>query len=100
MVKVLVMTNCNYPPALEGDELGQRVYDSLRTPLITTITSSGISESTRLRLERAEAFLAARSSQPENSRELATPNTPQTYVGKTAVQDVLLPAYAAEELQV
>lgn len=86
-------TNCEYPLSLADDELGQKVYDSLRTPLTSTMTT-GISDSARLRLERAAAYLAARPSLHESAAQPASQET----IGKIAIQNIALPAYATEEL--
>lgn len=84
-----------YPYALEGDELGQRVYDNLRTPIESTIHNSPLSETSQTRLERAEAWLAARSM----ARTELNADTIQTesQLGRIVIEDLALPVFENTE---
>lgn len=81
-----------YPYALEGDDLGQRVYDSLRAPLENTIRTP-LSETSRARLDRAEAWLAAHTPMaalPELSLDILRT---QPALGRLAIEDIQLPTF-------
>ena len=82
------------PYALEGDELGQRVYSSLRAPIQAAINGNALSEDAQARLQRAEAYLASRVSASEMGIAIAEPASD---LGRIAVEDHELP-FSEEDL--
>jgi hypothetical protein len=84
-----------YPYALEGDELGQRVYDSLRVPIESTMTRNALSEDSQARLDRATARLATHVTASEVSIDILKMNPA---LGRKDIEDLYLPAF--EEIAV
>lgn len=93
------MKQHNYTPhvpyALAGDELGQKVYNSLRMPIETAINGNALSEAAQARLERAEAYLASRVSASEVAREAVRPLSDD--LGRIAIEDLDVP-FSEEDL--
>jgi hypothetical protein len=90
MLKISAMNGNNitskYPYSLEGDELGQRVYDSLRTPLANT-SQRFLSVQAQERLRRAEAWYV-------NHKIIGAEPTERMLgqvVGKASIENLSLP---------
>lgn len=91
------MTNFNqYPAALEGDELGQRVYASLRFFSVPNSSPDTLSEGSLRRLRQANAYLATRGGASEVTQQDTQPT--EAYLGKVAIEELDLPDYTPEEV--